>query len=182
MKVLKLKSPGKINLRLDVIGKRADGYHDLQMINSLVNVYDDIEIELIDKGLIVECTNDTNVPSGEENIVYKVAKEIMAYSNKNIGVCIRIHKHIPSSAGMGGGSSNAACVLMGLNDLLKINLPKDKLMKIGVKFGADVPFFILQRAGDRARHRRSIVQNQKDAQAAHGSHYAQRQSADQMGL
>jgi len=144
MKIIKFKSPGKINLRLDVVGKRPDGYHDLCMINSLVSLYDDIEIELIEKGLVVECLNDANVPSGEGNIVYKVAKEIMAYSNKNIGVRIRINKMIPSSAGMGGGSSNAACVLMGLNEMLKINLAKDKLMKIGLKFGADVPFFILQ--------------------------------------
>jgi 4-diphosphocytidyl-2-C-methyl-D-erythritol kinase len=144
MKILRLKSPGKINLRLDVIGKRSDGYHDLCMINSLVNVYDDIEITFIERGLIVECSNDSNVPDGENNIVYKAAKEILAYSNKNIGVHIKINKCIPSSAGMGGGSSNAACVLMGLNEFLKINLSKEKLMKIGVKFGADVPFFILQ--------------------------------------
>lgn len=142
MKVVKLKSPAKINVRLDVLSKRQDGYHDLRMINTSVSLYDDIECEITDKGIRVECENDGSVPSGENNIVYGVTKEILAYSNKNVGVHIKIKKHIPSSAGMGGGSSNAASVLMGLNEILKINLSKDKLMKIGLKFGADVPFFI----------------------------------------
>lgn len=144
MKFIKLKSPGKINVRLDVLNKREDGLHDLCMINTAVNVYDDIECELIERGIEVLCDNDNNVPSGEDNIVYRVTKEILAYSNKNVGVRIRIKKNIPSSAGMGGGSSNAATVLMGLNDLLKINLAKDKLIRIGMRFGADVPFFIFE--------------------------------------
>lgn len=143
MKVIKIKSPAKINVRLDVLNKRADGYHDLRMINTAVSIYDEIECELIEKGIEVVCENDANVPDGEKNIVYGVAKEILAYSNKNIGVRIRIKKNIPSAAGMGGGSSNAAYVLMGLNDMLKTNLSKDKLMKIGLRFGADVPFFIM---------------------------------------
>lgn len=144
MKIVKCKAPAKINYRLDVVNKRSDGYHELRMINSAVTLYDDIEIELIERGIIVECENDDSVPSGENNIVYQVAKEILAYSNKNIGVKIKIKKNIPSAAGMGGGSSNAAAVLMELNQMLKINLSKDKLIKIGVRFGADVPFFILQ--------------------------------------
>lgn len=142
MKTLKLKSPGKVNLRLDVLSKRTDGYHELRMLNSAVSVYDDVEIDVIERGIVVECTNDSQVPSGEDNIVYRAAKEIMAYSNKNVGVQIRITKQIPTGAGMGGGSSNAAAVIQGINQLLKINLPKEKLMKIGVRFGADIPFFI----------------------------------------
>lgn len=144
MKVIKLKSPAKINFRLDVMKKRHDGYHDLRMINSAITIFDDIECTLIERGIVVEVENDANVPAGEENIVYQVAKEILAYSNKNIGVHIKIKKNIPSAAGMGGGSSNAATVLMGLNEMLKINLSKDKLMKIGLRFGADVPFFIFE--------------------------------------
>ena len=144
MKIIKLKSPAKLNMRLDVLDRRQDGYHDLCMINTAVNLYDDIECELSERGITVECENDDTVPNGDGNIVYGVAKEILAYSNKNIGVDIRIKKNIPSAAGMGGGSSNAATVLMGLNEMLKINLPKDKLMKIGQKFGADVPFFIFE--------------------------------------
>lgn len=144
MKVMKLRSPAKINVRLDVLGKRKDGYHDLRMINTAVGIYDDIDCELIEKGIQVVCHNDANVPDGEKNIVYSVAKEILAYSNKNVGVKITINKNIPSAAGMGGGSSNAATVLMGLNEMLKINLAKSKLLNIGLRFGADVPFFIMQ--------------------------------------
>ena len=147
MKIMKLKSPAKLNLRLDVLNQRCDGYHDLLMINSAVNLFDEIECSLIDKGIIVECENDDTVPNGEGNIVYQVAKEILAYSNKNIGIRVNIKKNIPSAAGMGGGSSNAATVLMGLNEMLRINLSKDKLAQIGVKFGADVPFFIHQTPG-----------------------------------
>ena len=143
MKVIKLKSPAKINVRLEVINKKHDGYHDLRLINTLVNIYDEIECELTEKGITVECINDSSVPSGEQNIAYAVAKEILAYSNKNIGVHIRIKKNIPTDSGMGGCASNAAAILTGLNDLLKINLSKEKLMKIGIRFGADVPFFIL---------------------------------------
>ncbi len=144
MKIVKCKAPAKINYRLDVMQKRTDGYHDLRMVNSAVTLYDDIEIELTERGITVECENDDTVPVGESNIVYQVAKEILAYSNKNIGVRIKIKKNIPTAAGMGGGSSNAAAVLMTLNQMLKINLSKDKLISIGVRFGADVPFFILE--------------------------------------
>lgn len=144
MKIMRLKSPAKVNFRLDVLNKRTDGYHDLCMINSAISLYDDIECSLIERGIQIDVENDPNVPEGENNIVYGVAKEILAYSNKNIGVHIKIKKNIPSAAGMGGGSSNAATVLMGLNEMLRINLSKDKLMKIGVRFGADVPFFILE--------------------------------------
>ncbi|MDO8518689.1 MAG: 4-(cytidine 5'-diphospho)-2-C-methyl-D-erythritol kinase, partial [Deltaproteobacteria bacterium] len=142
MKTLKLKSPGKVNLRLDVLGRRPDGYHDLRMLNSAISIYDDVEMEVIDRGIEVYCDDDPKVPSGEANIAYLASKEIMAYSNKNVGIRIRIKKRIPSAAGMGGGSSNAATVLMGLNQLLKIHLPKEKLMMISLRFGADIPFFL----------------------------------------
>lgn len=142
MKTLKLRSPGKVNFRLDILGKRADGYHDLRMLNSAISIYDDLDLEIIERGIEVFCEDDPNVPSGESNIVFQASKEIMAYSNKNVGIRIRIKKRIPAAAGMGGGSSNAASVLMGLNQLLKIHLPKEKLIKIGLRFGADIPFFI----------------------------------------
>lgn len=142
MKTLKLKSPGKINLRLDVLSKRPDGFHELRMLNSAVSIFDDIEVNVVEKGIQVDCENDPSVPSGENNIVYKATKEIMAYSNKNVGIHIKIKKCIPSGAGMGGGSSNAAAVILGLNQMLKINLSKEKLMKIGLRFGADIPFFM----------------------------------------
>lgn len=142
MKTLKLRTPGKINLRLDVYQKRPDGFHDIRMLNSNVSIYDELEVDLTERGIEVECENDPTVPSGEGNIVYAACKEIMAYSNKNIGVSVKIKKNIPSAAGMGGGASNAAAILLGLNQLLKIHLPKDKLINIGLRFGADIPFFL----------------------------------------
>lgn len=142
MKTLKLKSPGKVNLRLDVYRKRADGYHEVRMLNSAVSLYDEIQIDVIDRGVEVLCAHNLQVPSGEQNIVYAAAKEIMAYSNKNVGVRIQIDKKIPIASGMGGGSSNAATVISGINQLLKINLPREKLINIGLRFGSDIPFFL----------------------------------------
>lgn len=142
MKVMQLKAPGKVNLRLDIIKKRPDGYHDLRALNSAVSIYDEIELKTMERGVEVYCENDDKVPSGEKNIVFQASKEILAYSNKNVGVKIYIKKNIPSGAGMGGGSSNAATVINGLNQLLKINLPQKKLLDIGLRFGADIPFFL----------------------------------------
>lgn len=142
MKTLKLKSPGKVNLRLDVFNKRPDGYHEVRMLNSAISLYDDIQIDVIDRGVEILCANNPQVPLGEQNIVYAAAKEIMAYSNKNVGVRIHIDKKIPVASGMGGGSSNAASVIAGINQLLKINLSKEKLINIGLRFGSDIPFFL----------------------------------------
>lgn len=138
---LSVSSPGKINLRLDVIGKRSDGYHDLVMLMERINLCDEIRIKIVEKGITVKC-NHKGVPLGEQNTVFKAVKEILAYYSRNIGVEVDIDKKIPVAAGMGGGSSNAAAVLKGLNQLLKLKLPREKLMKIGTKIGADVPFFL----------------------------------------
>lgn len=135
-------SPAKINLRLEILHKRKDGYHELRLVNVLTSLADEVRIKLVDKGIRVQCFEDPQVPNGEANIAYRACKEILAYSNKNIGVDIAIVKRIPSAAGLGGGSSNAATVLVGLNQMLKIGLGRDKLVRIGAKLGADVPFFI----------------------------------------
>ena len=138
MKTLKLKSPGKVNLRLDVLGRRPDGYHDLRMLNSAISIYDDVEMEVIDRGIEVFCEDDPNVPSGDANIVFQASKEIMAYSNKNVGIRIKIKKRIPSAAGMGGGSSNAATVLAvnttyGSTWLRPTTVLAPRLFKFGVE-------------------------------------------------
>ena len=137
------QSPAKVNLRLEILHKRKDGYHELRMINTLVSLCDTIRIRLVEKGIVLHAFDDPQVPSGEENIAYRACKEILAYSNKNVGVEIDLVKTIPSAAGLGGGSSNAATVLIALNQMLKIGLTKDKIMKIGLKLGTDVPFFLL---------------------------------------
>jgi len=143
MQTITLDSPGKLNLRLDIVGKRADGYHELRSLMERVDLSDEIQINIVEKGIQVTCDNET-VPEDENNIAFKAVKEILAYSSRNVGVEINIKKKIPIAAGMGGGSSNAATVIKGINHLLKLKLAKEKLMQIGLKVGTDVPFFLFE--------------------------------------
>lgn len=143
MQNITLRSPAKLNFRLDVLSKRSDGYHELLMLMDRINLEDEIEIKVIERGIIVT-SDDPTLPTSEGNVAYRAAKEILAYSSRNVGVEIKINKRIPIASGMGGGSSNAAAVILGINQLLKLKLPKEKLMIIGAKIGADVPFFIFE--------------------------------------
>lgn len=137
-------SPAKVNLRLDVLGKREDGYHEIESIMTRVSLYDEVLLT-IDDGLGVEVNSTGLAPSGAGNIGYKAAKAILDLIPQPVKVKIDITKNIPVAAGLGGGSSNAATVLMGLNEMLDAGLSKSGLMKIGVRLGADVPFFIFER-------------------------------------
>lgn len=143
-KTLKLLSPAKVNLRLDVLGKREDGYHEIESIMTRVSLYDEVFLSIEDgEGLEVTCTGQA--PSGEKNIAYKAATAILDRSSGKVRVRIEIKKNIPVAAGLGGGSSNAATVLLGLNRMLDIGLSKKELMEIGARLGADIPFFIFER-------------------------------------
>ncbi len=143
MQSLSLSAPAKLNLRLDILGKRPDGYHDLLMIMDRIDLCDEVELRVIERGINVFC-DDKTIPEGEANIAYRAVKEILAYSSRNVGVEVHIQKRIPIASGMGGGSSNAAAVIKGVNQLLKLKLPREKLMIIGAKIGADVPFFLFE--------------------------------------
>lgn len=143
MQSLTLSSPAKLNLRLDVLGKRPDGYHELLMLMERIDLEDEIEIKVVEKGISLSC-DDSSIPEGDANIAFRAIKEILAYSSRNVGVEVKIKKQIPIASGMGGGSSNAATVIKGVNQLLKLKLPKEKLMVIGAKLGADVPFFLFE--------------------------------------
>ena len=144
MDTLTLFAPAKINYLLDVIGKRPDGYHDLRMIMQRVNLCDRITLGITESpGIIVTC-NSKGAPDGPDNIAWKAAKALLDVSGTVKGVKIEIAKNIPAAAGLGGGSSDAATVLMGLNELLAIGLSEQKLMEIGCKLGADIPFFIFK--------------------------------------
>ncbi|WP_041972129.1 4-(cytidine 5'-diphospho)-2-C-methyl-D-erythritol kinase [Geobacter sp. OR-1] len=145
MKSTELSAPAKVNYRLDVIRKRPDGYHDLRMIMQRVDLFDTIRISLTDATEIKVTCDRTGVPNGPENIAWKAARAMLDIASKPIGIDINITKRIPVAAGLGGGSSNAATVLMGLNDLLSLGLTIERLMEIGVTLGADVPFFIFGR-------------------------------------
>lgn len=140
---VRLFSPAKINLCLHVLGKRPDGYHELAMLMQSLDFGDTLEIRLTDRPgeIAVECRGVDLAP-GEENIATKAARRMLALSGKPLGVKIDIEKRIPVAAGLGGGSSNAATALMGLNHLLDLQLSRETLIAEGVKLGADVPFFL----------------------------------------
>lgn len=146
MDTLTLFAPAKINYLLDVIRKRPDGYHDLRMIMQRVNLCDKITLTLTDSPEIIVTCNSNVAPDGPENIAWKAARTLLDLAKSNSGVHIEIIKNIPVAAGLGGGSSDAATVLMGMNDLLQAGLTEQKLMETGCELGADVPFFIFKTA------------------------------------
>ncbi|MDD2852315.1 MAG: 4-(cytidine 5'-diphospho)-2-C-methyl-D-erythritol kinase [Desulfuromonadaceae bacterium] len=142
MNALTLYAPAKINYVLDVIRKRPDGYHDLRMIMQRINLCDEISLSVTEGENISVACSDAGVPDGPENIAWRAARMLLDHVNLQSGVNIRITKRIPVAAGLGGGSSDAASVLLGVNQLLKLNVPMQKLLEIGQKLGADVPFFV----------------------------------------
>ena len=142
MSSIELKSRAKINLSIDVLGKREDGYHLVEMIMQTIDLYDLIEINEKDNDQITIKSTSDEIPLDCNNLVYKAANLIKKTFNINKGVEIHIKKNIPVAAGMAGGSSNAAAVLVGLNKLWNLNLSNQQLEKIGLKLGADVPFCI----------------------------------------
>ncbi len=145
MKTLTLSAPAKINYLLDVIGKRPDGYHELRMIMQRVNLCDEIILTLTDTPVINVICNSKGAPDGPGNIAWKAARAMLDCAASGIGVNIEVIKNIPVAAGLGGGSSDAASVLMGMNELLQLDFTEQRLMEIGCKLGADVPFFIFKK-------------------------------------
>ena len=144
IKHLSLKAYGKINLGLDVLRRRDDGYHEVRMIMQTVGIYD--RIDLIYKetpGITVE-TNLYYLPDNENNLVYKAARLLMDEFHVQKGVHIRLRKYIPVAAGMAGGSSDAAAVLFGVNKMFSLGLTTEQLMDRGVKIGADVPYCVMR--------------------------------------
>ena len=141
---MKLLSPAKINLYLHVLRKRADGYHDIDTLFERVSLFDEIELRAAPSGIQVECPAK-GVPSGRKNLAYRTAALLKERFGASQGVVIKIKKNIPIAAGLGGGSSNAATVLLGLNRLWKLHLSRRKLLALAAEIGSDVPFFILEK-------------------------------------
>ena len=141
---LKLKSLAKINLGLDVLGRRENGYHDVRMVMQTIYLYDNVTLNKTEESGIQLKTNLTYLPTDEKNIAYKAAKMLMEEFNIKEGVEIILDKHIPVAAGMAGGSSNAAAVLVGMNRLFGLGLSQEELKERGVKLGADVPYCIMR--------------------------------------
>lgn len=144
MRQIELKALAKINLGLDVLGRRENGYHDVRMVMQSIYLYDDVKIERTKKPGIEIRTNLYFLPLGENNIAYKAAALLIEEFCLKEGVIISLNKHIPVAAGMAGGSSNAAAVLFGMNRIFGLGLSQQELMVRGVKLGADVPYCIMR--------------------------------------
>lgn len=136
-----ISAPAKINLFLKVLRKRSDGYHDIYSWFQALDLADHMEIEAID-GDHIELINDTaGIPTGPENLVYQAAELIREEIASPLGFRIKIWKNIPVAAGLGGGSSDAAACIKGIDRLLGLGLSREKMQKIGLEIGSDVPFF-----------------------------------------
>lgn len=141
---MKLKAYGKINLILDVVRRREDGYHEVRMIMQTVDIADNLELSILEESGIRVSTNRSDLPVDENNLVYKAAKLLMDEFGITKGLDIKLEKNIPVAAGMAGGSTDAAAVLCGVNELFELGLTQKELMERGVKIGADVPYCIMR--------------------------------------
>ena len=144
MDTIRLKARAKINLGLDVVRRRKDGYHEVKMVMQMLRLYDQIDIEKTQESGILVRSNLSFLPTDERNIAYKAAKVMIDQFGLEQGVIIRIEKHIPVAAGMAGGSTDCAAVLYGMNKLFGLRLNQKKLRELGVKLGADVPYCLMR--------------------------------------
>ena len=141
---MRLQAFAKINLGLDVLGKREDGCHEVRMIMQTIRMYDQLDMRKSVEPGIHLTTNKKYIPVDENNLVWRAAKLMMDTCGIMEGVSIHLHKVIPVAAGMAGGSSDAAATLVGMNRLFHCGLSKEKLMELGVQIGADVPYCVLR--------------------------------------
>lgn len=144
MKQVELKALAKINLGLDVLGRRDNGYHDVRMVMQSIYLYDDVRIKMEENPGISVVSNLSFLPEGEGNIAYRAAKLLTEEFNLEKGVQVTLNKHIPVAAGLAGGSTDAAAVLFGMNRLFRLGLSQKELMERGVRLGADVPYCIMR--------------------------------------
>ncbi len=144
MDKIQLKALAKINLGLDVLRRREDGYHEVKMIMQTISLYDELMLKKIKKPEIQLRTNLPYLPTNENNLAYQAAKLLMEEYQIPGGLLIQLEKKIPVAAGMAGGSSDAAAVLWGVNQMYHLGLSRKELMERGVRLGADVPYCILR--------------------------------------
>lgn len=145
MNSIRLKARAKINLGLDVTGCRPDGYHEVRMVMQSIRLYDRLFMKKNrEKGAINITANLSYLPVNENNLVYKAIRLMMNEFEIDGGVDVELEKFIPVAAGMAGGSSDAAAAMVGINRLFELNVPMERLMSLGVRIGADVPFCIMR--------------------------------------
>ena len=139
---ISFKTPAKVNFGLHILGKREDGFHELETLFQMVNWCDEIKIECLSRGLELVC-NQPDIPTDKDNLVIKAAQILQArYPGRCKGARIHLNKNIPHGAGLGGGSGNAAGVLLGLNFLWGLKLKREDLISVASELGSDVPFFL----------------------------------------
>lgn len=144
MEELNLRAYAKVNLGLDVVRKREDGYHEVSMIMQTVKLFDRLHFEKQQEDTIELTTNLKFLPVDENNLVYKIVRQLKEEFQIKEGIRIHLDKHIPVAAGMAGGSSDCAAALFGMNRMFGLNLSRKELMERGVKLGADVPYCIMR--------------------------------------
>ncbi len=142
MKELKIDSPAKVNLTLDIIRKRDDGYHELEMIMQELELKDEIVLKEIEENKIIIKSNSTEIPLNEKNLCWKAAKLVKQKKGIEKGIEIFIEKNIPVAGGLGGGSSNAAAVIKGLNQMWGLKMQQKEMQEIAEKIGMDIAFFL----------------------------------------
>ena len=143
---MQILAPAKINLSLKILGRRADGFHELDTLIAPISLYDAIGIDQRSEKGIKFCCNDPSVPLGDDNLVVRAAKTFFETTKIEPAVSVELKKKIPHGAGLGGGSSDAAAVLLALNDLFGTKLSRETLAEIAEPLGSDVPFFLFQSA------------------------------------
>lgn len=144
MKNISVKALAKINLGLDVVRRREDGYHEVRMVMQTIHLFDRLELTKTNSGTITLTTNLPFLPANENNLAYKAAKLLKDEFRIRDGIDVKLHKHIPVAAGLAGGSTDGAAVLYGLNHLFGLGLSRQELMDRGVNLGADVPYCVMR--------------------------------------
>lgn len=142
MNAYQIKAYAKINLGLDVVRRLPNGYHEVKMVMQNVGIYDELTLTKQSQGIRIT-TDTSELPTDEDNLIYKAAKLMFAEYNIKEGVCIHLTKNIPIAAGMAGGSTDAAATMKGINELFGLQVSLERLMELGVRIGADVPYCIL---------------------------------------
>ena len=144
MKEISLKALAKINLGLDVVRRREDGYHEVRMVMQTIHLYDRLDLAICEEPGIHITSNLAFLPTNENNLIYKAGKLLMDEFDIHQGVTVKLNKRIPVAAGMAGGSTDAAAMLYGMNKLFQLGLSRRDLMERGVRIGADVPYCLMR--------------------------------------
>jgi len=145
MSAMQVLAPAKINLSLKILGRRSDGFHEIETLIAPISLYDKIDIDRQSRWIDFSC-DDPTVPSGDENLIVRAAKAFFERTKISGGVTIKLQKQIPHGAGLGGGSSDAATTLRALNELFETKLSREELVTLGSTIGSDVSFFLFESA------------------------------------